>query len=79
MLDNLFESYRARGDEFALYHLSGMKKSDIARMKFYEILITFAFGIFLGELLMIALSLAINATMMGYGFDPMGSVFLRLF
>ena len=74
MLDNLFESYRARSEDCGLFMLSGMKKSQIAKMKFFEFLITFTFGLILGILLMLVLSSAIDSMMWGYGYSPIGGM-----
>lgn len=73
MLNNLFESYRARREDFALFELAGMKKSEISRMKLYEVLITFSFGILLGSVFAVILIYVSDSTAISYGFSPLGN------
>ena len=69
MLDNLYESYRARRDEFDLYACSGMSKKEIRRMKGWEIVWTFGCGIALGIIGFVVLSFACNACFHAFGFE----------
>ena len=69
MLDNLYESYRARRDEFGLYACSGMSKKEIRRMKGWEIVWTFGCGIALGVIGFVVMSFACNACFHAFGFE----------
>ena len=77
MADNLFESYRAREEEFRMFALAGMGKNQVARMKLYEILITFAFGVIWGGLLMLIMVSSIDSVLQGFGFSPIGNLLMK--
>lgn len=69
MLDNLHESYRARRDEFELYHFSGMSKKTIRRMKAWEIFLTMMFGVLLGLAFFLPAILLANASFNSFGYS----------
>lgn len=79
IVDNLYESYRARKEEFDLYVYSGMSRKEIQRMKAWEIALTFGGGIALGFVGFILLSLGCNACFYTFGFETFINVlaFLR--
>jgi hypothetical protein len=69
MVDNLYESYRAREEEFNLYAYAGMSRAQIRRMKLWEILLTFVFGFIMGALCFGVMAFASNATFHSIGFE----------
>ena len=75
VLNNLFESYRARRDDFQLFALAGMKKAEISRVKFYEIFFTFTFGTVLGILLSLLMAVSSHSVMASHGFNMIGNLF----
>lgn len=67
MVDNLYESYRARREEFALYAYAGMSGAEIRRMKIWEILLTFTLGFAFGAICFVAMAFASNASFHSFG------------
>lgn len=67
MLNNLVESYRSRADEFSLYRFAGMSGKTVRRMKIYELMMTFGFGIALG-----LVAFALQQAAMNYGLKSIG-------
>lgn len=61
MLDNLYESYRARRSEFALFRHSGMSKKMIRKMKSNEITLTLGLGVLFGLIIFVFYSMMLNA------------------
>ncbi|MBQ3571817.1 MAG: hypothetical protein IJA15_03200 [Clostridia bacterium] len=59
-IDNLYESYRTRRDEFTLFYQAGMNKKALRQMKASEITISLLFGIVLGFVFAILLLIATN-------------------
>ena len=74
MMDNLYESYRARREEFGLYACSGMSAKEIRRMKAWEIALTFGFGLALGLLGFISMMFASQACFYTFGFETLVNV-----
>lgn len=74
MIDNLYESYRARREEFTLYNLSGMSKKDIRHMKAWEILLTLTFGVLLGGVFFVLSSFVANASFYTFGYSTFYNV-----
>ncbi|MBE7080218.1 MAG: hypothetical protein E7371_03165 [Clostridiales bacterium] len=79
IVDNLYESYRARKEEFNLYVYSGMSGKEIRQMKIWEVLLTFGGGLALGIVGFALLSLGANACFYTFGFETFLNVwaFLR--
>ena len=59
-IDNLYESYRTRRDEFALFYQAGMNTKAIRQMKAGEIMLSLLFGIISGLVFAILLIIATN-------------------
>jgi hypothetical protein len=79
ILDNLYESYRARKEEFDLYAYSGMSRWEIQRMKTWEVVLTFGVGIALGIVGFALLSIGCNACFYTFGFETFLNVWAVLF
>ena len=73
LLDNLFESYRERREEFALYLASGMSRQTARRMKAAEIQICCSFA-----LLAAAIATAIGTFILNYMLSPILDLFTAL-
>ena len=67
--DALYESARARREEFGLYRLAGMSPRTLRRMKTAEFAIAIAFGIAIGLLIFVISAFASNQGMTGRGFE----------
>lgn len=67
--DNLFESYRARKKEFALYASCGMTKRQITSLKAWETGVTLLCGILAGVLTSGALVLILHCWMESFSID----------
>ena len=67
--DNMYESYRARRGEFALYAACGMNGRQSAAMKAFEVLMTAGMGVLSGALMAGMLLPLVNQWMLAYGVD----------
>ena len=71
IIDNLYESYRARREEFHLFACSGMSEKVIRRMKLWEIVLTFGFGVALGMVGFVVMAFASNTCFHTFGFETL--------
>jgi hypothetical protein len=78
LIDNLFESYRSRKDEFLLYQNCGMTNRGIARMKAWEIGITLSFALPLGIVGGAGLILILHQWMQPFSVDLLALIFFRI-
>ena len=69
LADNLYESYRARRQQFALFASCGMRRGSIAAMKAWETALTVALALAAGALAGGALLCLINLWMQSYSAD----------
>lgn len=69
LADNLYESYRARRQQFALFASCGMRRGSIAAMKAWETALTVALALAAGALAGGALLCLINLWMQSYSVD----------
>ena len=67
--DNMYESYRARRGQFALYAACGMNGRQSAAMKAFEVLMTAGLGVLSGALMAGVLLPLVNQWMLAYGVD----------
>lgn len=77
LIDNLFESYRARREEFALYRNCGMTTRHLARMKLCEIGVTLLFSLLASVLLSAFLIFVIHCWMQSFSIDLLFLLFCR--
>ncbi len=75
IIDNLYQCYEARREEFCLYSYAGMSKKSIGRMKRREVLISLAFGLVLGCAASLLMDLAIDMATSQYGYDATANFF----
>ena len=77
LIDCIYNNYRARREEFALFGLSGMHKGEIARLKLYEIVIALIFGCAAGILCSLIITPFIRKSMLSVGIDFIELFFVR--
>ena len=69
IVNNLFESYRARKGELSLYQIAGISKSRVLKMKTYEVLSMFFFGLLIGMFGTIVLVLSMDKAFNALDFE----------
>ena len=69
LLDNLYESYKHRREDFKLYLLAGASPADIRKMKLVEVLHTLAIGTLLGAFVSLPVLLLFNAAGYSLSFE----------
>lgn len=77
IINNLYESYRARREELSLYHFAGISKSKIAKIVLFEILAILVIGLFLGAIGTIVATLSLDKAFSQFNFDMLS--YLRYF
>jgi ABC-type antimicrobial peptide transport system permease subunit len=63
ILDNLFQSYQSRKEEFALYATAGMSRCTVRRMKTLEICISMGFAVLLSLVIAAVSTLLLQYTL----------------
>lgn len=63
ILNNLYESYRSRKEELALYHYAGISNAKIAKMIISELLVVLLIGVFVGLLGTLVCALSIDKSL----------------
>ena len=72
LADNLYESYRARREQFALYAACGMSQRNVRAVKLWEIATAVITGLIIGSAMSCALIYLISQWMQSYAIDLFG-------
>ncbi len=67
--DSVISSYRSRKEEFSYYYTAGMSRSDIRKMKGYEVLTAFTIGLIISLLVTVPAFLLLNRCCNTFRFD----------
>lgn len=78
LINNLYDSYRARAAEFALFELSGMSRKEICRMKIYEVSTVMILGMIFGGFGTILSIFATNAGLETFGHQTISNILKAL-
>ena len=70
----VYESLRSRKEEFGYYHLAGMSRKSLRKMKLWELAITLLIGALIGALSFLVIALAADQGLNGAG----GEIFLGI-
>lgn len=71
LINNLQDSYRARKEEFQLYRFAGMSRSEVRKMKLYEVCQVLLYGIVFGACGAVFSIIATNTGLNALGYETL--------